>query len=121
MVERIVEEYDRETIAFIEQIAYDELGYRVASRKTEPNTGVMSTFYLYDDFGNIREIVAPYFKVVMTHDERGNVVNEELFSTESRQHKFVYTYDDNGLLLYKTRYDLEENMIFRMEYKYEFH
>ncbi|MBU1099813.1 MAG: hypothetical protein KKA84_05340 [Bacteroidetes bacterium] len=120
MVERIVEDSNHD-VSIVEKVVYDSLGYKIASHKTEPNVGVMSVYYVHDDFGNITEIVAPYYKVVMTYDERGNVINEELFSTESRQHKFVYSYDDDGLLLNKIRYDLEENMIFKMEFKYEFH
>ena len=100
---------------------YDSLGYVLAKIKSDPNIGKITTYYVHDDLGNISEIVAPYYKVKMTYDEKGNVITEELYDVSSKQHTIVYEYDDNGLLLEKTRYDTRENPLFRFEYKYEFY
>ena len=103
-----------------EKIKYDTLGYKIAEYKSDPNGLVITTYYKHDDFGNISEIIAPYFKITFDFDDKGNVVTQELYADSSRQYKFIYEYDEEGLLLEKRRYDVKEKMIFKLVYEYEF-
>lgn len=103
-----------------ERIEYDTLGYKIADHKSDPNGVIVNTYYKHDEYGNLSEINAPYFKITFDYDDKGNVVNQELWADSTRQYKFVYDYDDEGLLLEKRRYDLKEKMVFKLVYKYEF-
>ncbi len=121
LVTRIQLENERFEIIADEIITYDTLGYKIAETKSEPNSGGYSVFYTHDDYGNISEIVAPFYKIVFSYDEKGNVITEELFSTQARQHKYVYHYDEDGLLLERIRYDNKEEVVLKHEFKYDFY
>lgn len=120
LVEKEIDNYQFTRIVH-EIFDYDSLGYQIAEHKSDPNIGQFSIYYVYDEMGNLKEVVAPFYKFVYQYDEMGNIIQDELLTTESRQHKFLYNRDDNGLIQEKVRYDLEEKIIFLMKYKYDFY
>jgi len=121
LIERRVHNANDEHL-FTETMEYDSVtGFKLREFKTDPNNVMLQTIYAYNDDGNLVETVANFYKFTYEYDENDNVVTEQLFRTDGgRQHKFVFIYQDDGLMSEKIRYDNSERKIFSIKYEYEY-
>lgn len=77
----------------------------------------------YDKYESVyaKEITGQIQKKSFEFDSNGNVTLDLMFNSEGgRQYKYINEYDENGLILKKTRYDAKDNpkLIIKYEYVY---
>ncbi len=81
-----------------------------------------SVSYTHDTNGNITEIVTPQSKRIVTYNEKNDILEDKMYTTDgTRQYRVVFSYLENGLQKDEIRYDNSEIAAFHVQIDYEFY
>jgi len=84
--------------------------------------GAYSVYYSYDSNGNIKEILTPQNKRVITYNENNEIIEDLMFNPEGvRQYRVAFSYLENTLQNDEIRYDNDDKPAFQANVKYEFY
>lgn len=103
------------------ELTYNEMGLIVKEETKSPAGNIVVT-YKYDDKGNLIEHVNPQYRRTYIYNDNGDLLLDELITTEGvRQFKVKFTYDENRLQKEEVRYTADDKPAFYGIYEYEFY
>lgn len=101
---------------------YNSAGKLLKEERKDPNGGVITYTYKYDDAGYLSEMTDFETKRNYTSDEKGNVVEYKMYLLDGRrQIRLVFKYNSKGLQSEQIRYDNNETVVLHMVYEYEYY
>jgi YD repeat-containing protein len=101
-------------------LTYNEMGLLIKEETKTPAGNIVVT-YKYDEKGNLIEHVNPQYRRTYIYNENGDLLLDELITTEGvRQFKVKFTYDKNGMQKEEVRYTADDKPAFYGVYEYEF-